>query len=146
MVEECMRQVAQRNDTVRFVKLHNDDAEMEEEGVPAVLAYKGGDKFAGLVPLLNELPDDSELSAVALETAFRRSVSLPLRSINLRCEASPTSNQLTNMPFQTPHSINTQHHGCRPNPFFANRPDTRFQVLASVRGRTPARFRTAGAI
>ena len=40
MVEECMRQVAQRNDTVRFVKLHNDDAEMEEEGVPAVLAYK----------------------------------------------------------------------------------------------------------
>ena len=53
MVEECMRQVAQRNDTVRFVKLHNDDAEMEEEGVP----------------------DDSELSAVALETAFRRSVS-----------------------------------------------------------------------
>lgn len=74
MVEECMRQVAKRNDTVRFVKLHNADAEMEEEGVPAVLAYKGGDKFAGLVPLLNELPDDSELSAVSLETAFRRSV------------------------------------------------------------------------
>ncbi|KAF1355867.1 thioredoxin-like protein [Lizonia empirigonia] len=72
MVEECMRQVAKRNDTVRFVKLHNADAEMEEEGVPAVLAYKGGDKFAGLVPLLNELPDDSELSAVSLETAFRR--------------------------------------------------------------------------
>ncbi|KAL1654135.1 hypothetical protein SLS61_003137 [Didymella pomorum] len=72
MVEECMRQVAKRNDTVRFIKLHNADAEMEEEGVPAVLAYKGGDKFAGLVPLLNELPDDSELSAVALETAFRR--------------------------------------------------------------------------
>ena len=94
-----MRQVAQRNDTVRFVKLHNDDAEMEEEGVPAVLAYKGGDKFAGLVPLLNELADDSKLSAVALETAFRRSVSLPLRCIHLRREASPTSNQLTNMLF-----------------------------------------------
>lgn len=77
MVEECMCQVAKRNDTVRFIKLHNDDAEMEEEGVPAVLAYKGGDKFAGLVPLLNELPDDSELSAVSLETAFRRSVSFP---------------------------------------------------------------------
>jgi len=78
MVDECMRQVAKRNDTVRFVKLHNTDAEMEEEGVPAVLAYKGGEKFAGLVPLLNELPDDSELSAVSLETAFRRSVSLPI--------------------------------------------------------------------
>jgi hypothetical protein len=77
MVEECMREVAKRNDTVRFIKLHNADAEMEEEGVPAVLAYRGGDKFAGLVPLLNELPDDSDLSAVALETAFRRSVSAP---------------------------------------------------------------------
>lgn len=77
MVEEYMRQVAKRNDTVRFIKLHNADAEMEEEGVPAVLAYRGGDKFAGLVPLLNELPDDSELSAVALETAFRRSVFCP---------------------------------------------------------------------
>ena len=74
MVEECMHQVAKRNDAVRFIKLHNADAEMEEEGVPAVLAYRGGDKFAGLVPLLNELPDDSELSAVSLETAFRRSV------------------------------------------------------------------------
>ncbi|KAH6642215.1 thioredoxin-like protein [Boeremia exigua] len=72
MVEEYMRQVAQRNDTVRFIKLHNHDAEMEEQGVPAVLAYKGGEKFAGLVPLLNELPEDSELSAISLETAFRR--------------------------------------------------------------------------
>jgi hypothetical protein len=80
MVEEYMRQVAKRNDTVRFVKLHNADAEMEEQGVPAVLAYKGGDKFAGLVPLLNELPEDSELSAISLETAFRRSVPFPFPS------------------------------------------------------------------
>jgi hypothetical protein len=69
-----MREVAKRNDTTRFIKLHNSDAEMEEEGLPAVLAYKRGDKVAGLVPLLNELPDDSELSAVSLETCFRRCV------------------------------------------------------------------------
>lgn len=80
-----MRQVAKRNDTVRFVKLHNDDAEMEEEGVPAVLAYKGGEKFAALVPLLNELPDDSELSAISLETAFRRSVSSFPKAFTLGC-------------------------------------------------------------
>ncbi|KAH7067654.1 thioredoxin-like protein [Paraphoma chrysanthemicola] len=72
-VEACMREVALRNDTTRFIKLHNSEAEMEEEGLPAILAYKRGDKVAGLVPLLNELPDDSELSAVALETCFRRS-------------------------------------------------------------------------
>lgn len=112
LVEECMRQVAKRNDTVRFVKLHNADAEMEEEGVPAVLAYKGGDKFAGLVPLLNELPDDSELSAVSLETAFRRSVSLIKQQ---RCCGVP-SNQLTNS-LQAPHPINTLKTKCTTTSF-----------------------------
>jgi hypothetical protein len=72
MVEACMRDVAQRNDTTRFIKLHYEVAEMEYAGVPAVLAYRNGDKFAGLVPLLDELPEDSELSSVSLETVFRR--------------------------------------------------------------------------
>jgi hypothetical protein len=71
-VQSYMREVAKRNDTVRFIQLHNSDAEMPREGLPAVLAYKRGEKIAGLVPLLNELPDDSELSAVSLETVFRR--------------------------------------------------------------------------
>lgn len=72
MIEECMREVARRNDTTRFVKFHYADAEMELMGVPAVLAYKGGEKFAGLVPLVDELPADSELSALSLETCFRQ--------------------------------------------------------------------------
>ncbi|KAJ4290225.1 hypothetical protein N0V90_010440 [Kalmusia sp. IMI 367209] len=72
LVEECMREVARRNDTTRFVKLHYLDAEMEMAGIPAVIAYKNADKFAGLVPLLDELPKDSELTAVSLETVFRR--------------------------------------------------------------------------
>jgi hypothetical protein len=67
-----MSEVAKRNDTVRFVKMHNDEAEIEDTGVPAVLAYKGGDKFADLVPLIDALPDDSELSAVSLETVLRQ--------------------------------------------------------------------------
>ncbi|KAF2871529.1 phosducin [Massariosphaeria phaeospora] len=71
-VETCMREVAQKNETTRFVKLHYEDAEIEVAGVPAVIAYKNADKFVGLVPLLDELPEDSELSAVSLETCFRR--------------------------------------------------------------------------
>lgn len=67
-----MREVAKRNDTVRFVKMYNDDAEIEDTGVPAVLAYKGGEKFADLIPLVECLPDDSELSAISLETVFRQ--------------------------------------------------------------------------
>jgi hypothetical protein len=73
-VEECMREVAKRNDTVRFVKMHGEDAELDQVVLPAVLAYKGGDKFASLLPLLDELPDDSELSPISLETAFRKLV------------------------------------------------------------------------
>lgn len=72
MVEDTMREVAKRNDTTRFVKLHYIDAEMEVAGVPAVIAYRNGDKFAGLVPLMDELPEDSELTALSLETVFRR--------------------------------------------------------------------------
>ncbi|KAF2681557.1 phosducin [Lentithecium fluviatile CBS 122367] len=72
MAEACMRDVAQRNDTTRFIKMHFEEAEMEIAGVPAVLAYRNAEKFAGLVPLIDELPEDSELSAVSLETVFRR--------------------------------------------------------------------------
>lgn len=67
-----MQEVAKRNDTVRFVKMYNDVAEIDAAGVPAILAYKGGDKFADMVPLTNVLPVDSELSAVSLETVFRQ--------------------------------------------------------------------------
>ena len=48
------------------------DAEMEPAGVPALLAYQGGDKFAGLVPLLQEMEDEDELSASSLEVVLRK--------------------------------------------------------------------------
>lgn len=47
---------------------------MEPAGVPALLAYRGGDKFAGLVPVLQEIPDDADLSARTLEMVLRRYV------------------------------------------------------------------------
>lgn len=58
------------------MKLHYDDAQMEPAGVPAIIAYRGGDKFAGLVPLVDELPDDADLSAATLETVMQRLVVL----------------------------------------------------------------------
>lgn len=45
---------------------------MEPAGVPALLAYRGGDKFAGLVPIVEEIPDDAELSASTLELVLKR--------------------------------------------------------------------------
>lgn len=47
---------------------------MEPAGVPALLAYRGGDKFAGLVPMLQEIPDDAEFSAATLEVLLKRCV------------------------------------------------------------------------
>ncbi|TKA68133.1 hypothetical protein B0A55_06951 [Friedmanniomyces simplex] len=71
-IETCLRQLARRHVDTRFVKLHHVDAEMEPAGTPALLAYRGGDKFAGLVPIINEIPDDADLSDVVLENLLRR--------------------------------------------------------------------------
>jgi len=37
-----------------------------------LLAYRGGEKFAGLVPIINEIPDDADLSDSTLENMLRR--------------------------------------------------------------------------
>ncbi|KAK6388984.1 hypothetical protein LTR65_007070 [Meristemomyces frigidus] len=71
-IEECIRSIARKHVDTRFIKLHYKDAEMEPAGVPALLAYRGGDKFAGLVPVIQEIPDDADLSATTLEAVMRR--------------------------------------------------------------------------
>lgn len=71
-IEDCIRQIAARHVNVRFVKLNFMDAEMEPAGVPALLAYRGGEKFAGLVPIIDEIPDDADLSANTIETLLKR--------------------------------------------------------------------------
>lgn len=75
LFERCVRTLAGKHQDTRFVKLHYEDAQMEPMGVPAIIAYRNGDKFAGLVPLINELPDDAELNALTLETVLKRHVS-----------------------------------------------------------------------
>lgn len=72
MVEDALRTLARRHGMVKFIKFHYEDAEMHVAGVPAILAYRGGEKFAGLVPVMDEIPDDAELSDVSLEYALQR--------------------------------------------------------------------------
>lgn len=74
LIEKCIRTLAGKHQDARFIKLHYEDAQMEPMGVPAIIAYRNGDKFAGLVPLIDELPDDSELNAITLETVFKKYV------------------------------------------------------------------------
>lgn len=70
MVEECLHTIARNYPSTRFVKLHYEEAEIGVAGVPAILAYKSGDKFAGLVPLIDEIPDDADLNASTLEAVL----------------------------------------------------------------------------
>lgn len=72
LLESHIRALALRHPDVRFVRLHFQDAEMEPAGVPALLAYRGGEKFAGLVPIVEEIPDDADLSDAVLEVVLRR--------------------------------------------------------------------------
>ena len=62
------------------MKLHYLDAEMDETSVPAILAYKGGDLFANLVSVIDEIPAGRDLSVSSLESVLQSYVSLILGS------------------------------------------------------------------
>ncbi|KAL2048110.1 hypothetical protein N7G274_000021 [Stereocaulon virgatum] len=66
-VEDALKVVAQDHVTTRFVKLHYLDAEMDEIAAPGILAYKGGECFANLVSVINEIPAGRDLSSATLE-------------------------------------------------------------------------------
>jgi hypothetical protein len=76
LIEQHLRQLAGKHQETRFVRLHYEDAQMEPAGVPALIAYGAGEKFAGLVPLINELPDDADLDADTIESVLKRYVVL----------------------------------------------------------------------
>lgn len=67
-----MQELAQKHLDVRFIKLHFEEAEMEPTGVPALIAYRGGEKFADLVPIIQEMPDDADVDAASLESVLKR--------------------------------------------------------------------------
>lgn len=72
MVATVVREIARRNPSTRFIRLDYEEAEFEAAGVPAILAYKNGDKFAGLVPVVDELPDQAELTPDTLESVLQK--------------------------------------------------------------------------
>jgi hypothetical protein len=71
-VEDCLNTLSRRYITTRFVKLHHVEAEMESSVVPAVLAYKGGELFANIMRIVDEIPPGRNLSAESLELVLRR--------------------------------------------------------------------------
>jgi hypothetical protein len=80
-VEDCLNTLSRRYATTRFVKLHHTEAEMDAAVVPAVLAYKGGDLFANIMRIVDEIPPGRNLSTESLELVLRRFV----RSFAVSC-------------------------------------------------------------
>ena len=66
-VLDCLRTIAKRYPTTRFVKLHYAEAEMDDEVVPAILAYKGGELFQSVMRVVDEIPSGRSLSQESLE-------------------------------------------------------------------------------
>lgn len=71
-MEDCLYTLARRYVTTRFVKLHYLEAEMDSAAVPAVLAYKGGELFANIMRIVDEIPAGRSLSAESLELVLRK--------------------------------------------------------------------------
>ena len=82
LVEDATREMARSHINTRFIKLHYAEAEFEPAGVPALLAYRNGDKFAGFVPVSDEIPDNEELSAKTLTALLQRYVIPLVRSVD----------------------------------------------------------------
>lgn len=59
--------LAEKHSTVHFIALHYLDAEIDSAGVPAILAYRNGDKFADILPLAPEVSSSGSNVESALE-------------------------------------------------------------------------------
>ncbi|KGO60504.1 hypothetical protein PEX2_086860 [Penicillium expansum] len=71
IVEECLVTIARRQPTTRFVKMHQDIAEMDHIQAPALLAYRGGEVFATIVDVLRNIPRGRSCSADSLEDLLK---------------------------------------------------------------------------
>jgi len=59
--------------TVHFVKVHYEDIEFDNAGVPAVLAYRHqGDLFANLTGIIEMIPDDEAFGTDSLRRLFQK--------------------------------------------------------------------------
>lgn len=70
-MEDCLGSLARKYTTTRFVKLHFEEAEVDVASVPTVLAYRGGDLFANLTSLVDEIPEDQLLTPSTIERVLK---------------------------------------------------------------------------
>lgn len=71
-IEHAMLPLVRSNTAIRFVKVHYEEIEFDQAGVPAVLAYKNqGDLFANLTALIDMIPDEEDFDSDSLKKLFQ---------------------------------------------------------------------------
>ena len=59
--------------TIHFVKVHYEDIEFDNAGVPAILAYRHqGDLFANLTGIIEMIPEDELFGTESLRKLFHK--------------------------------------------------------------------------
>ena len=68
VIEEALTPLVAMHPAVHFVKVHYDEVDMDNAGVPAVLAYRNqGDLVANLVYIADYIPDDTLFDTQAVK-------------------------------------------------------------------------------
>jgi hypothetical protein len=73
VISDALTPLVATHTAVHFVRVHYEDIEFDNAGVPAILAYKNqGDLFANLTYIIDQIPDDSLFDTRALEAILRK--------------------------------------------------------------------------
>ncbi|KAG6023031.1 hypothetical protein E4U41_002099 [Claviceps citrina] len=72
-IESALLPLVKANDTIRFVKVHYLDIELDNAAVPALLAYHNqGDLFANLTGIIEMMPDEDSYSTTSLKALLQK--------------------------------------------------------------------------
>lgn len=70
-IESALAPLVSTYPAVHFVKVHYEDIEFDNAGVPAILAYRNqGDLFANMTGILEMIPDDEDFNTDSLRKLF----------------------------------------------------------------------------
>lgn len=73
VIEAALEPLVPTHPAIHFVKVHYEEIEFDNAGVPAILGYKNqGDLFANLTYIIDQIPENTEFDTRALDTIFRK--------------------------------------------------------------------------
>ncbi|KAL2075587.1 hypothetical protein VTL71DRAFT_530 [Oculimacula yallundae] len=73
VISDALSPLVPKNPSIHFVRVHYEDIEFDNAGVPAILAYKNqGDLFANLTYIIDQIPDDTLFDTRALENILKK--------------------------------------------------------------------------